>query len=167
MVGTQRLRGMTTRTRPFTISPIDAAELDDVRTSFVDYAGTPAVDLCAVGGEPLRCCLRDARFGEAIMLFGYRPPMPRSPYSETGAVYVHRHTCAGPADGAYPSDWRGRPQVLRAYDELGWIHDASRTHDGTDPERELEEVLAAPGVVQVHSRNILHGCFMFVAVSRR
>ncbi|MGH3358401.1 MAG: DUF1203 domain-containing protein, partial [Nocardioidaceae bacterium] len=60
----------------------------------------------------------------------------------------------------YPEDWRGRPQVVRAYDARGWIHDA-RTHDGEQPERVLEDLLADPAVERVHSRNIAYGCYMF------
>jgi hypothetical protein len=55
--------------------------------------------------------------------------------------------------------------VLRAYDAAGRIHPATRVHDGTDPPAEIAEVLAQPGVVAVHSRNIAYGCFMF-AVTR-
>ena len=78
---------------------------------------------------------------------------------------MHSGTCTGPGSSpGYPADWRGRPQVLRAYDERGWIHPATRVHDGTDPERELTEVLATPGVVEVHSRNVAYGCWMFAAV---
>jgi hypothetical protein len=55
--------------------------------------------------------------------------------------------------------------VLRAYDARGWIHEATRVHDGTDPQAALAEVLAAPGVVQVHSRNIAYGCYMFTATT--
>lgn len=159
---------MTTTTTRFIISPIPTDVLDEVRSTSTDLSGTPVVEVCAGGGEPLRCCLRDARSGEALILFGYAPPLPRSPYVETGAVFAHRHPCNGPASRtAYPEDWRGRPQVLRAYDDRGWIHEASHTHDGSDPERELTELLAAPGVVEVHSRNIVHGCFMFVSRSAR
>lgn len=148
----------------YLLHALPAAVLDEVRASRRDAAGTPYVDLCARGGEPLRCCLRDARAGEAIILFGYAPPLPPSPYRETGAVYAHRHACAGPESrSTYPEDWRGRGQVLRAYDERGWIHPASRTHDGNDPETALTHVLGEPGVVQVHSRNVVHGCLMFVA----
>lgn len=151
-------------TSVFVLHALPSAVLDEVRAAGHGAAGTPLVDLCAKGGEPLRCCLRDARAGEAIMLFGYAPPLPRSPYRETGAVYAHRHACAGPASrSAYPDDWRGRPQVLRAYDGCGWIHPASRTHDGSDPEAAITQVLDEPGVVQVHSRNVVHGCFMFSA----
>jgi Protein of unknown function (DUF1203) len=119
----------------------------------------------AEGGEPVRCCLRDARPGEALVLVNYRPHLPEgSPYQEIGAVFVHPEGCDGPKSVTeYPADWYGRSQVLRAYDDRGWIHPASRTHDGTDPVAALEEVLATPGVVEVHSRNIVYGCFMFAA----
>lgn len=101
------------------------------------------------------------------MLFGYAPALPESPYRETGAVYAHQDTCDGPAEtDRYPEDWYGRAQVLRAYDARGWIHDASRIHDGNTPESALDDVLAQPGVVEVHSRNTVHGCFMFAATRR-
>jgi Protein of unknown function (DUF1203) len=141
----------------FRIHAISAGELDKVR------AGGDGIErLVAEGGEPLRCCLRDAVPGEDLLLFGYQPPMPPSPYREFGAVLAHATPCAGPADPTrYPSDWYGRPQVLRAYDRRGWIHDATRRHDGSDPEAAIARILAEPGVVQIHSRNIDWGCYMF------
>ncbi len=118
----------------------------------------------AAGGEPLRCCLRDARSGEPVVLFNYSPPLPAaSPYQEAGAVFVHASACGGPSSAGYPPEWAGRPQVLRAYDARGWIHPATRVHDGSDPEGVLAEVLAEPGVVEVHSRNVAYGCYMFRA----
>jgi hypothetical protein len=114
----------------------------------------------AGGGESLRCCLRDARAGEPLILFNYEPPLPPSPYREVGAVFAHAEPCPGPAADRYPEDWYGRPQVLRAYDARGRIHPATRVHDGTDPEAAIAAVLAAPEVVQVHSRNVAYGCFM-------
>ncbi len=126
--------------------------------------------LVASGGEPLRCCLRDAAAGERCLLFNYRPPLPASsPYQETGAVFAHADAddCPGAPEpsGGYPTDWRGRPQVLRAYDARGFIHPATRLHDGTDPETEIAEVFANPDVVLVHSRNVAYGCYMF-AITR-
>nr|BFE73663.1 hypothetical protein GCM10020092_069640 [Actinoplanes digitatis] len=98
------------------------------------------------------------------MLFGYEPPLPAGPYREVGAVFAHAAPCAGPAtESRYPADWFGRPQVLRAYDERGWIHPATRTHDGGDPEAAIAAVLADHTVAVVHSRNIAYGCFMFAA----
>jgi hypothetical protein len=143
------------------IHAIAQSTLDDVRANAKDDQTEPAI---ATGGEPLRCCLRDAAPGERLLLFGYEPSLPPSPYRETGAVFAHADACAAPADPTrYPADWLGRPQVLRAYDERGWIHPASRQHDGSEPEQALAQVLAEPGVVQVHSRNIVYGCYMFAA----
>ncbi|MCT2587254.1 DUF1203 domain-containing protein [Actinophytocola gossypii] len=148
-------------TTAFRVHALPAELLDRLRVSGVDDLGNAVERLTAAGGEPVRCCLRDAEAGEALLLFGYQPPLPASPYRETGAVYAHAEPCAGRArlDG-YPPAWRGRPQVLRAYDDRGWIHDA-RVHDGHAPETVVADLLADPAVVRVHSRNVAYGCFMF------
>jgi hypothetical protein len=149
------------------LGAIPAAHLGAVRRSGLDVSGRPVI-VAEDPGAPLRCCLRDAREGEPLILFGYEPPIPGtgSPYREIGAVFAHAEPCGGPADeSAYPSDWLGRPQVLRAYDERGWIHPATTTHDGADPLAAIGRILAEPGVVVVHSRNVAYGCFMFVATA--
>lgn len=150
---------------PVRIHAIPADRLQAVRDSGRDVSGTPVARLVTSGGELLRCCLRDARTGEDCLLFGYEPSIPGgpTPYREIGAVYTHAHPCGGPNDDGYPTDWRTRPQVLRAYDDRGWIHPATTTHDGSAPAGALRAVLTTPGVVAVHSRNIAHGCFTFAA----
>jgi hypothetical protein len=156
----------TTTTVAFRIHALPTEVLQRVRATEIDVSGNPVEHVTADGGEPLRCCLRDAGPGEELILFGYEPPIPASPYREVGAVFAHAEPCVGPADPhAYPPDWLGRPQVLRAYDERGWIHPATRVHKGQDPAAAINNVLGQPGVVQVHSRNIAYGCFMF-AVTR-
>ncbi len=148
----------------FTLHTVNPDAVEIARRTGRDVNDNTVVSSYAAGGEPLRCCLRDAAPGERIILFGYRPTLPASPYVETGAVFAHADPCAGPwSTTVYPADWIGRPQVLRAYDARGWIHPASTTHDGADPEAVLAEVLARPGVVEAHSRNISYGCFMFSA----
>lgn len=158
---------MTTTT---TFSPAIRALPDDVladaRRTGLDAGGTAVEPVTAEGGEPLRCCLRDAVAGESLLLLGYAPPTPRGPYRETGPVFAHAEPCEGYAGDGYPADWLGRPQVLRAYDSRGWIHPATRVHDGTDPAGALAEVLAVDGVVEVHSRNVAYGCYMFAATRR-
>ena len=146
------------------IDGLPAEVLDIVRSGGTDASGHLPVRLVAEGGEPVRCCLRNARKGEELVLFGYAPALPTSPYREVGPVFAHAQTCPEPPGAGYPREWLGRPQVLRAYDERGWIHPATRTHDGTDPEEALAQVLAESGVVQVHSRNVAYGCWMFTAV---
>ena len=143
----------------FRIAALPAALLAEVR------AGATAERHRAAGGEQLRCCLRDARECEPLLLFAYQPPLPDSPYREIGAVFAHADPCAGPADEhRYPADWYGRPQVLRAYDSDGRIHPASRLHDGSDPAGAIDAVLAEPGVVRLHSRNVVYGCYLFTAL---
>ncbi|TDC15997.1 DUF1203 domain-containing protein [Streptomyces sp. 8K308] len=153
----------TTTTATFRVHALPFEVLEGVRATGLDAFGARAERLAAEGGEPVRCCLSDARPGEELLLFGYEPPLPAaSPYREIGAVLTHAEPCPGPADPtAYPADWRGRPQVLRAYDARGWIHDATTVHDGQDPESTIARLLAEPDVVRVHSRNIAWGCYMF------
>jgi hypothetical protein len=154
---------VSTRTTSVQIHPLPAALVDEVRTSGVDVSGNPVERVSASGGgEPLRCCLRDAVAGEQLILFGYAPDTPPSPYREVGPVFAHAENCGEPATSdAYPADWIGRPQVLRAYDARGWIHPSTRVHDGADPMRLIDEMLADPDVVQIHSRNVAYGCYMF------
>ncbi|WP_248959034.1 DUF1203 domain-containing protein [Sphaerisporangium perillae] len=145
----------------FRVHPFPAEALECARAG-EDASGNPPALIVAEGGEPLRCCLRDAEPGEELLLFGYEPPLPASPYREIGAVLAHARPCEGPAAlDRYPAGWYGRPQVLRAYDARGWIHDATRVHDGQDPEGVIAAMLARPGVVEIHSRNVAYGCYMF------
>jgi hypothetical protein len=141
----------------FVVHAIPDAELVTARSG----TGEDAVPVTAEGGESLRCCLRSAWEGEVLLLAGYRPPIPRGPYVETGAVFVHATPCGGPAEPGYPREWYGRPQVLRAYDERGWIRGTSLQHDGGDPAAAVARAFGDPEVVQVHSRNVVYGCFMF------
>ncbi len=134
--------------------PADALERARASDDCVEH-------LQAKGGEPLRCCLRNASAGERLILFNYEPPIGHSPYREVDAVFAHAAACEGPPPrDAYPPAWRGRPQVLRSYDRRGWIRDAV-VHDGSDPEGQIARLLADPEAVQLHSRNVAYGCFMF------
>jgi len=151
----------TTMSTGFRIHAVPAAILDEVRATGRDVSGYAVARVSAGGGEPLRCCLRDARAGEDLMLLGYEPPLPPSPYREIGAIFAHAAPCDGPAaNRSYPTEWRPRSQALRAYDERGWIH-AATLHHGHDAEAAIGELLSDPAVVQIHSRNVAYGCYMF------
>jgi Protein of unknown function (DUF1203) len=151
------------RTASVQIHALPAAVLDDVRASGVDISGSPVEQVAASGGgEPLRCCLRDAVAGERLILFGYRLDLPATPYREVGPVFAHADTCnRAEVTDEYPTGWLGRPQVLRAYDARGWIHPSTQVHDGSDPMPLIEAMLADPEVAQIHSRNVAYGCYMF------
>jgi hypothetical protein len=146
---------------PFQVPALPARLLDKVRSSGLDASGNRVENVRAEGEEPLRCCLRNAQPGEELILFGYEPPIGSSPYREVGAVFAHRSACGGPEmPDAYPPAWRSRRQVLRSYDARGWIRDAI-VHDGADPEGAIARLFADPEAVQLHSRNVAYGCFMF------
>jgi hypothetical protein len=145
----------------FRVRPIPADRLAAVRDRGVDELGHPVRPAPAGGGEPLRCCLRDADPGEPIALIGHRPSDLGGPYAETGPVFVHAAACAGyPTPDAYPAGFRSRRQVFRAYGPDGRIVDAEVVA-GADAEPALERLLARTDVARVDSRNVAYGCYMF------
>jgi len=54
----------------FQIHAISDEILTGVRASGRDVSGNPVEPAVATGGEPLRCCLRDARPGEDLIQIG-------------------------------------------------------------------------------------------------
>jgi hypothetical protein len=77
-------------------------------------------------------------------------------------VLAHAEPRAGPAGTTdYPPDRCGHPQAPRAHDQRGWIHNARRAHDGTDPEGVIAALFGDPGVARNHSRDIDWGCRVF------
>ncbi|GAA0585731.1 DUF1203 domain-containing protein [Paractinoplanes ferrugineus] len=146
----------------FVVSPISADWLSTVRRSGVDDSGRCYDTFTAAeAGAPLRCCLRDAAAGERLALVAYRPGGTAGAYREIGPVFVHADPCAGyRRPGAYPAGFRGRRQVLRAYDRDGRIADAILA-EGGDAEAGIERLLGRPEVAVLHSRNVLYGCYMF------
>ena len=113
------------------------------------------------GGAPLRCCLRDSVVGERLLLASVVPPGPRGAYAEAGPVFVHDGPCGGPTSDGYPEDFRTRRQVFRAYDSGGRIVGGEVVEPGSDQEAVAQRLLSKPDVAFVHSRNLLHGCYLF------
>jgi len=104
-----------------------------VRTSGVDVSGNPVVPVRADGDEPLRCCLRNAHAGEALILFGYEPPIGASPVSRD-RLRCSRTPSRAPAQArSIHRRGAGRRQVLRAYDARGWIVDRGRARGASIP----------------------------------
>lgn len=113
------------------------------------------------GGAPLRCCLRDSRAGDRIVLISVVPDGPQGAYVERGPVFVHAEACGGPAaTDAYPAEWRPRPQVFRAYGDDGAIVGGELVQPGADQDAIARRLLAAPGVAFLQARNVVHGCYM-------
>lgn len=125
----------------------------------VDDAGTPLEAYeDPDGGAPLRCCLRDSRPGERLVLAAVTPPGPRDAYREVGPVFLHAQPCAGPLDEV-PPFWSTRRQVLRTYDAAGHLSGGEVAEPG-DQLAVAGRLLTDRAVAFVQARNVVHGCFM-------
>ncbi len=125
----------------------------------VDDAGTPLeAHEGPDGGAPLRCCLRDSRPGERLVLAAVTPPGPRDAYREVGPVFLHAQPCAGPLDEV-PPFWSTRRQVLRTYDAAGHLSGGEMAEPG-DQLAVAGRLLTDRAVAFVQARNVVHGCFM-------
>jgi Protein of unknown function (DUF1203) len=141
--------------------PIPPGELEKIRAAGIDEAGNrliPQVD--TEGGNPLRCCLRETRPGERVLLIAYTPPGTSGPYAERGPLFIHPDPCGGyPSPHLYPPELSHRQQVVRAYDHHGRIADGVLADDGERATEVIHQMLARPDVALVHLRNVGYGCY--------
>jgi hypothetical protein len=152
----------TAGTGALTFEAIPAAELAEVRAAGRDEAGNSLTVQADNGGSPVRCCLRETRPGERVMLIAYTPPGTAGAYAERGPVFVHADPCEGyPTPRRYPPGLRHRMQVVRAYDRQGRIADGVLAADGLQAETVIAEMVARPDVELVHLRNVGYGCYNF------
>jgi hypothetical protein len=152
----------TAGTGALTFEAIPAAELAEIRAAGRDEAGNSLTVQADNGGSPVRCCLRETRPGERVMLIACTPPGTAGAYAERGPVFVHADPCEGyPTPRRYPPGLRHRMQVVRAYDRQGRIADGVLAADGLQAEAVIAEMLARPDVELVHLRNVGYGCYNF------
>lgn len=152
----------TAGTGALTFEAIPAAELAEIRAAGRDEAGNSLTVQADNGGSPVRCCLRETRPGERVMLIAYTPPGTAGAYAERGPVFVHADPCEGyPTPRRCPPGLRHRMQVVRAYDRQGRIADGVLAADGLQAEAVIAEMLARPDVELVHLRNVGYGCYNF------
>jgi Protein of unknown function (DUF1203) len=150
-------------TSTLVFKPIPAGELGKIRAAGVDEAGNklmPQAD--PEGGDPLRCCLRETRPGEQVLLIAYTPPGTAGAYAERGPVFIHADPCEGyTTPDRYPPGLIHRQQVVRAYDQDGQIADGILAGDGERALAVIQQLLARPDVALVHLRNVGYGCYNF------
>ena len=153
----------TPRAARFFYQAIAADVLDALRAAGRDEAGNPLeVQIDQDGGSPLRCCLRETRPGERVLLLAYTPPGTAGAYAERGPVFVHAGRCDGyPTPGEYPPGLAHRQQVVRAYDGQGRIAAGVLAADGRQAQAVIGELLGRPEVELVHLRNVGYGCYNF------
>ena len=145
------------------IHAIDPARLDAMREAGHDGHGNAFAPYPATGdGEPLRCCLRDARTGESIALVSWAPFVEASPWREVGPVYVHAERCEGYDADGLPAELRSGPRVLRTYRPDGTMNYTHNTLVGDeDLAPYLEKLLSLPDVGTVHVRTVLPQCYLY------
>ena len=149
----------TAGTGALTFEAIPAAGLAEIRAAGRDEAGNSLTVQADNGGSPVRCCLRETRPGERVMLIACTPPGTAGAYAERGPVFVHADPCEGyPTPRRYPPGLRHRMQVVRAYDRQGRIADGMLAADGLQAEAVIAEMLARPDAGLVHLRNVGCGC---------
>jgi hypothetical protein len=148
----------------YTVHAIPADELAQVRHRGRDVAGNVPTPFAAVG-SPLRCCLRLATPADDVVLISHAPLREQSPWREVGPVFVHAGPCPGYDERAgLPSEVRTGPRVLRGYHADGSLdYDAIRTVGaGDDIGPALDELLAVPGLREVHVRSAVEQCFTYL-----
>ena len=147
----------------FTVIALPPARLATIRREGQDDQGNVAISrIDEGGGAPLRCCLRNSRPGERILLVAYSPFDGPGPYAETGPVFIHADPCPGYPDvTAYPKEFRSRQQVFRTYRSDGTIAGGRLVDPDDSHETAIAELLADPEVAYIHSRNVVFGCYMF------
>jgi hypothetical protein len=151
-------------TLSFTVSPLRAAFLQQVRRSGRDDQQQPIVRQTAEGGEPLRDLLRRARPGEEIILASYCPFTQSGPFREFGPIYVS--TAGGAPEPQFLFDRRldsaddyFRDQLtLRAYNRAGAIAAAAIVAFAVAP-AQVETFLAEAEIDFVDARFPIYGCF--------
>ncbi len=135
-------RSDSRRTRPPVPTTIDAMTTTALRfralPSDLAERAPPSAARSDLDGAPLRCCLRDSRPGEEVALVSATPPGPQGAYVESGPVFVHARDCGGPRGEGYP-------EVVEP---------------GTGQEAAAARLLADPVVAFLHTRNVVHGCYM-------
>ncbi|MCO1654633.1 DUF1203 domain-containing protein [Pseudonocardia humida] len=154
----------TARAATFTVHAIPAEELERVRRRGRDVAGNEPTPFGAAG-SPLRCCLRRATAADEVVLISHAPLRERSPWREVGPVFVHARACPGYDERAgLPPEVRTGPRVLRGYRADGSLdYDAIRTVGaGEDIGPALDELLAVPGLREVHVRAAVEQCFTYL-----
>jgi hypothetical protein len=152
-----------TSTSRFAVTALPPTDLERIRSHGWDDFGNPVEVTINQDddGSPLRCCLRDARAGEAVALIAYRPADRGGPYAEVGPVFIHAEPCPGyQQTAAYPEGFRHRRQLFRAYGPTGrQVH--NQIVERGDEEAVIADLLNRPDVDYIHSRNVLAGCYMF------
>lgn len=150
----------------FKVIPIAKELVDSVRLNMKDDFGQLAEGYVAgeVSYGPCRSCLKQFKPGEKRILFSYAPLPSKTPYNETGPIYIHLDHCEHYSDNDhFPQEIKaGRihiPLSLRSYNIERRMIDSEMVSN-----REVEMVIASlfqnPETEVIQVRNAEAGCFI-------
>lgn len=161
--GTDAARNRGRAAAGWVVEAIPGARLAEIRAAGRDEAGNPlTAQTDGEGGSPLRCCLRETRPGDQVLLIAYTPPGTAGAYAERGPVFIHADACDGyPNVHEYPPELSHRRQVVRAYDTQGRIAGGILAKGLEQLQEAIGVLLERPDVELVHLRNVEYGCYNF------
>jgi hypothetical protein len=108
---------------------------------------------------PCRISLRDADFGDEVLLLNHVSHAGKNPYRASHAIFVSRSASeAAEYVDAIPPALDRRILSLRAFDANGMMIDAALVQPGeADPA--IRKLLANPAVTHIDAHNATRGCF--------
>ncbi|WP_320202007.1 DUF1203 domain-containing protein [Agrobacterium sp. rho-13.3] len=143
----------------FTAMDVDEAEA--FRNEGHDANGQKPERMIADGSFPCRCCLRQIKDGEAMLLLSYRPFPSLQPFAETGPIFMHAEAC-GPyeAQDDLPPMLESPDYIVRGYSPDNRIVYGTGAVTPTEKITDrAQELLARDDVAYVHIRSARNNCY--------
>ncbi len=110
-------------------------------------------------GYPCRVSMKDADFGETVILTNHQHQPANSPYQSSHAVYVTKGAAqATPEAGEVPDMIRSRLLSLRMFSAADMIVDGD-VFDGAELGERLTRAFDNKDVAYAHIHFAKHGCF--------
>lgn len=126
-----------------------------------DHYGQQAKRVVAHGpANPCRHCLTLIEPGESKLVLAFRPFVRKSPYAETGPIFLHSEPCTAYNSEAVPGWFKFLdPAIVRGYGADHWIrYETGGVVDGKQISARAQEILRDATVAYVHVRSKFN-CF--------
>ena len=110
-------------------------------------------------GFPCRIEMRDAEFGETLLLLNHIYQPADTPYRGMHAIFI-REGATDTYDrvNQVPEVMRVRLLSLRGFDKIGMMLDADVV-EGSEVERVIERMFSNPDISYIHVHNAKRGCY--------
>ena len=141
---------------------VDSGFASDVRQNRLDAFGGKAELWRAADRYPCRHCLNEAQMDSDVLLLSYKPLRAETPYAGRGPIFLCAEACqAYSAPNAVPEIVATRRVNLRAYESSGkMLYRHSRVAEGSDVQKQIEDIMANAAVEEIHAHTALHGCYL-------